>query len=117
VLIRGQERTKEKRKMKTTLGNKMAYLGAGAGLILFALFGIMPGSMLGGAMGLSIAGALFGTPVEPGVLARMLLAVSMLFGVMVSGLIMVTATSTIGWLMGTAVDALVRKEAKAVEAQ
>jgi hypothetical protein len=115
--MRGQERTKEKRKMKTTLGNKMTYLGAGAGLILFALFGIMPGSMLGGAMGLSIAGALFGTPVEPGVLARMLLAVSMLLGVTVSGLIMVTATSAIGWLMGTAVDAVVRKEAKTVEAQ
>ena len=37
--------------MKTTIARKTAYLGAGAGLVLFALFGLLPGSLLGGAMG------------------------------------------------------------------
>ena len=32
--------------MKTTIARKTAYIGAGAGLVLFALFGLMPGSLL-----------------------------------------------------------------------
>ena len=52
--------------MKTTIARKTAYVGAGAGLVLFALFGLLPGSILGGAMGLNIAGWLFGLPLEPG---------------------------------------------------
>ena len=103
--------------MKKGIANKMAYLGLGAGMILFALFGIMPGTLLGGAAGLGVAGAIFGTPVEPGVAARMLLAVSMLLGVMITGLVIVTTTSTVGWLVGTAADALAGKERKAAEVQ
>jgi len=103
--------------MKTTIANKMAYLGTGAGLILFAIFGILPGSLVGGAMGLSVAGALFGTPVEPGVLARMLLAASMLVGVLATGLLMVAATTTVGWIAGTAVDAVTGKGHRTAEAR
>jgi len=103
--------------MKTTIANKMAYLGTGAGLILFAIFGIMPGTLVGGAMGLSVAGAIFGTPVEPGVLARMLLAASMLVGILVTGFLMVTAAATVGWLAGTAVDAIAGKGHKTAEAR
>ncbi|MGE5893463.1 MAG: hypothetical protein ACM34I_05365 [bacterium] len=102
--------------MKARIANKMAYLGAGAGLVLFAIFGIMPGTFIGGVMGLSLAGALLGTPVEAGVVARVIVAASMLTGVLAAGLIAVTVTSTIGWLLGTVVDALGRKEAKAAEA-
>lgn len=116
VLIYRQERTKEERTMKARIANKMAYLGAGAGLVLFAIFGIMPGTFIGGVMGLSLAGALLGTPVEAGVVARVIVAASMLTGVLAAGLIAVTVTSTIGWLLGTVVDALGRKEAKAAEA-
>ena len=36
--------------MKTTLSKKAAYIGAGAGIMLFALFGLLPGSLLGGAV-------------------------------------------------------------------
>jgi hypothetical protein len=49
--------------MNTTLSRKAAYIGAGAGLVLFALFGLLPGSLLG-----------------------------------------VTATSTLGWLVGRVVE-------------
>jgi len=108
---------KENTTMKTTIANKMAYLGTGAGLILFAIFGIMPGTLVGGAMGLSMAGAIFGTPVEPGVLARMVLAASMLVGILATGFLMVTATATVGWLAGTAVDAIAGKGHKTAEAR
>ena len=32
---------------------KLAYIGAGCGLVLFAIFGLLPGSFLGGVMGLN----------------------------------------------------------------
>ena len=92
--------------MKERIAQKTLYLGMGVGLILFALFGLIPGSLIGGVAGLGIAGTVFGTPVEAGVLARIIVAGSMLVGVMVSGLIWVTATSTIGWLIGAVLDTL-----------
>ncbi len=86
--------------MNTTLSRKTAYIGAGAGLILFALFGLLYGSLLGGAAGLNLAGWLFGLPVQPGLLARIIILVSMLVGILVAGIAIVTTTSTVGWLVG-----------------
>ncbi len=90
--------------MKTTITRKMAYIGAGAGLVLFALYGLLFGSMLGGAAGISIAGWIFGQPVAPGILARVIVLVCMLTGVLVSGIVIVTTTTTIGWLVGKVLE-------------
>jgi hypothetical protein len=98
---------KEDGKMKETkYSKKLSYIGAGCGIVLFAVFGLLPGSFLGGVMGLNIAGTLLGVPVTSGVLARLIVAVSMIVGVMVSGIMCVTASSLGGWLIGTVVDAL-----------
>lgn len=86
--------------MKTTMARKTAYIGAGAGLVLFVLFGLMPGSLLGGSMGITAAGWIFGLPLQPGLISRVIVLVSMLIGVLVSGIVIVTATSTVGWLIG-----------------
>jgi hypothetical protein len=91
--------------MKTSIARKSAYIGAGAGLVLFALFGLMPGSLLGGAMGINIAGWLFGLPLEPGLLSRVIVLASMLVGVLVAGIVIVTASTTIGWLAGKMLEA------------
>src|SRR5512143_769963 len=101
--------------MNTTISRKTAYIGAGAGLVLFALFGLLPGSLLGGAMGINIAGWLFGLPLQPGLLSRLIVLASMLVGVLVSGIVIVTASSTVGWLVGRALESGVREseEAKA----
>ena len=56
--------------MKTTMTKQGAYIGAGAGLAVFALFGLLPGSLIGGAAGISFAGMLFGLPLEPGLVSR-----------------------------------------------
>jgi len=90
--------------MKTTLSRKAAYLGAGAGLVLFAIFGLLPGSLLGGAAGIKFAGMLFGLPLDPGVVSKSIVLLSMLVGIMVSGIAIVTATSTAGWLVGNVID-------------
>jgi len=86
--------------MNTNLSRKTAYIGAGAGLVLFAIFGLLPGSLLGGAAGIKFAGILFGLPLEPGIVSRVIVLASMLVGVMVTGIILVTATGTLGWLVG-----------------
>ena len=101
--------------MKTTITRKSTYLGAGAGLALFALFGLLPGSLIGGAMGLHVAGWLFGLPVEPGLIARAIVLASMLLGVLVAGIVIVTAASTIGWLAGKALEAGVHAREAAEE--
>ncbi len=90
--------------MKMTTSRKTAYIGAGIGLVVFALYGLLVGSMLGGAAGLNIAGWLFGIPVEPGLISRIIVLVSMLVGVLVAGIGIVTATTTLGWLVGKALE-------------
>jgi hypothetical protein len=88
----------------TTYTKKLAYMGAGCGVVLFAVFGLLPGSFLGGVMGLNLAGIMFGIPVSAGLVPRMIVAASMVLGVMVSGMMFIMASTTLGWLIGTIVD-------------
>ncbi|MBA4371373.1 MAG: hypothetical protein C0402_00755 [Thermodesulfovibrio sp.] len=90
----------------TNYTKKIAYIGAGCGIVLFVIFGLLPGSFLGGVMGLNFAGMLLGIPVTSGVLSRLIVAASMMLGVMVSGIMFITASSVAGWLVGTVADAL-----------
>jgi hypothetical protein len=91
---------------------QLTYMGAGCGLVLFGLFGFLPGSFLGGVMGLNVVGIFLGIPVTSGVLARMIVAGFMIIGVMVSGIMFIMASSTAGWLLGSVVDTLrVQKKA------
>ena len=101
--------------MKNTMARKGAYIGAGAGLVLFAIFGLLPGSLLGGAAGINIAGMLFGLPLEPGLISRAIVLVSMLLGVLIAGIAIVTASSTVGWLVGSLVDSSVAKTHREAE--
>lgn len=101
----------------TTYTKSMTYIGAGAGVVLFAVFGLLPGSFLGGVMGLNLAGSILGTPVASGILSRLIVASSMVLGVMVAGIMFITAASTLGWLVGTAVDAVRTKTAGLAEAK
>ncbi len=100
-----------------TYTKSLTYIGAGAGVVLFAVFGLLPGSFLGGVMGLNLAGSIMGTPVAAGVLARLIVAASMVLGVMVAGIMFITAASTLGWLVGTAVDSLRAKSQSMAEAR
>jgi hypothetical protein len=89
--------------MKTTMAKQGAYLGTGAGVVLFGLFGLMPSCLVGGAAGLTFAGVLFGLPVDPGLLSRMIVLASMLVGALVACAVTVMASSSVGWLIGSAV--------------
>ncbi len=100
--------------MNTTLSRKTAYIGAGAGLVLFALFGLLPGSLLGGAAGIKLAGLLFGLPLDPGIIPRAIVLASMLAGVAVAGVAIVTASATLGWLAGRVFEGSVQEETSRV---
>ena len=93
-----------------TNSQKGTYIGAGIGIVGFALVGLLPGSLLGGALGIHFAGSIFGLPLEPGIIARVIVLLSMLMGVLVSGIICVSSTSTIGYLLGSLTDALTSQE-------
>jgi hypothetical protein len=101
--------------MKTSRAKQGVYAGAGAGLVLFGLFGLLPGSLIGGAMGISAAGMLFGLPLDPGLLSRMIVLGGMVLGIMVAGTMIVTTSSTIGWLIGQAMSMTVHNSLAAAE--
>jgi hypothetical protein len=75
-------------------------------LALFVITGLLPGSFLGGTMGLSIAGALLGSPVSSGLLPRVIVGVSMLLGIMVTGVAFVACGTIAGWVMGNLLGAV-----------
>jgi len=107
---------KEDKKMKTReTARKMAYIGAGAGLVLFAVIGLLPGSFLGGVVGLNIAGTLFGMPVSSAILPRLIVGISMLLGVLVSGIIFIAGSTVLGWLIGCIIDAVKAEKGALVE--
>src|SRR5512146_1356984 len=110
--------TKEDTKMKDNrYAKKLAYMGAGCGIVLFGIFGLLPGSFLGGVMGLNIAGTLLGMPLASGVLSRLIVAASMVIGVMVSGIMFITASSITGWLIGTVLDAITAEKKEMATAE
>ncbi len=102
--------------MKTReTAKRMAYIGAGAGVVLFAVIGLLPGSFLGGVIGLNIAGSLFGMPVDSVLLPRLIVGIFMLFGVLISGIIFIMGSTVIGWLVGYLIESLRAQKNEAPE--
>jgi hypothetical protein len=99
--------------MKNSMAKNGAYIGAGAGLVIFAVYGLLPGTLLGGAAGLNLAGTLFGLPLESGLISRALVLVSMLMGALVAGTVIETATTSVGWLVGRVIDSAAPQKAAA----
>ena len=93
--------------MKTgNIAKKGLYCGAAVGLILFAIVGLLPSSFIGGVLGLKIAGHIFGTPLGMQLVPRMMVGLSMVLAVLVTGFVFVVGISITGWLTGTVVDAV-----------
>jgi hypothetical protein len=86
------------------MAKSAAYIGAGAGVTLFAIIGLLPGSIIGGSVGIKIAGVLFGSPVLSQLLPRVIVAASMLLGVLFSGIFFVICGATAGWILGNMID-------------
>lgn len=92
--------------MKTgNIAKKGLYTGAALGLVLFAIIGLLPSSFIGGVLGLKIAGHIFGTPIGMELAPRMMVGLSMVLAVLVTGFVFVAGISIIGWMAGTLADA------------
>lgn len=83
---------------------KMTFAGGGVGLAMFAVFGVVNASFLGGIIGINIAGALTGFPVDSSILSRAIVAIGMIMGIMIAGLMFVMAGSLAGWIIGKVFD-------------
>ncbi len=70
---------------------------------------------------MNIAGWLFGLPLNPGIISRSIVLMSMLIGVLIAGIVIVTASTTVGWLLGKLIEPKAsveeRAEAKAANRQ
>jgi hypothetical protein len=84
----------------TNFTRQCAYLGTGVGLALFVVYGFLPGMMLGGSAAVSLGGMLFGLPLEAGIVSRILVLAGMLAGVLMLGILIMSATTAIGWIVG-----------------
>jgi hypothetical protein len=91
---------------KKDTAKMMGYMGVGVGLVLFAVLGLLPGSLLGGIVGLNIAGAIFGFPVQSAIIPRIIVGLSMIVGVLVSATIFIAGSTSAGWLIGIVIDYL-----------
>lgn len=99
------------------LSKRFTYVGAGIGLVLFALFGLLPGSFIGGVLGLNIAGKIFGIPITPTVPTKIIIALLMILGVIVSAALFIMSTAILGWLIGYIIGAIFEKKTVAEEKQ
>ena len=77
-------------------------VGAGIGLALFLAIALLPAMLYGGYAGLLLAGGIFGTPVVPTLLPRMLIVFGMVMGVVAVG----SLFAVVGAVCGAAVGAL-----------
>lgn len=90
---------------RAELARKSALVGAGVGLVLYAVFGLLQGALLGGTAGILLTNWVFG----PGAMAvmagelitRAIIAGAMLAGVVVALVMFVTVTSVAGYICGS----------------
>lgn len=87
-----------------SIASMLAFVGGGGGIALFVFSEVINASFLGGIVGLNVAGALTGYPVDSSVLARIAVAIGMLGGVLVAGLIFLMAGALTGWVIGKVAD-------------
>jgi len=83
--------------------HKATYIGVGIGIALFFVIGLLPGSFIGGVVGLHSAIMLFGSPLEGNLVSRLLVALGMMMGVFISAV----GFSTIFGVLGYIVDMII----------
>ena len=98
--------------MTTTPSKTLPTLfGAGIGLALFLAVALLPAMLYGGYAGLLLAGGIFGTPVEPTMLPRMLIVFGMVMGVVAVGSLFAVLGAAAGAAVGALTSVTVRKPA------
>jgi hypothetical protein len=86
-------------------------VGAGIGLALFLAIALLPAMLYGGYAGLLLAGGIFGTPVVPTLLPRMLIVFGMAMGVVAVGSLFAVVGAVCGAAVGALTSVTVGKQA------
>ena len=84
--------------------NRASLVGVAVGLLVFLTIALLPSLVYGGYAGLLLAGGIFGTPVEPTVLARSLVAFGMILGVVAVASMFAVGGAALGALVGSAFE-------------
>ena len=87
-------------KLRNRTAKKFGLGGAGVGLTLFALVGLLQGSMIGGAIGLGIVNSVLGGPAGTTLLSRVVVGASMLAGIIVTGIAFIGISAGAAWAAG-----------------
>ena len=87
-------------RQRDRMAKKLGITGAVTGLLAFALFGLLQGSVIGGTIGLGIVNSVYADTASLTVLARVIIAASMLGGIVVTGIMFLVAFSSTGWAAG-----------------
>jgi len=78
-------------------------IGGGLGLILFVVFGILPGSLFGGIAGLHIAGKLVSLSPVPSLFSKLIVAAFMIAGLALTAIVflslLLATAKTLGYVM------------------
>jgi len=98
------------------MAKKGLYIGTGMGLVLFVLVGVLPGSFIGGFVGLKIAESMFGPIVAGSILPRLIVAFSMIAGLLMTAFVFVVGLGVLGWTAGYVADALKTSKVAIAEA-
>ncbi|MBI5188879.1 MAG: hypothetical protein HZA07_07460 [Nitrospirae bacterium] len=92
---------KDERKNTLRIGRN---IGAVLGVIVFLIFGLLPGFYFGSYGTLVILSHLFGGPVEPGTIVRILTVVGAVLGIFCIGAVSIVVGSVIGTTIAYATD-------------
>jgi len=92
------------------------YTGATGGFLAFLFLGAIPGLLYGGYMGLMMTAALFGTPVEPTLFAKLVTGGGMLIGLLSSLFFFMVMGALLGTIVGWPFMPLLKAIAKRNEA-
>jgi hypothetical protein len=85
-------------------------IGAIVGMIVFLIYGIIPGFYFGSFGILALLSQLAGGPIEPSVIARMLIVIGALMGIFCIGTVSIVVGSVIGTGLGYLTSLFSRKE-------
>lgn len=83
-------------------------VGAGIALAVFLAVALLPAMLYGGYAGLLLAGGIFGTPVVPTLLPRILIVFGMVMGVVAVGSLFAVLGAVVGAAVGALTSATLR---------